>query len=173
MKIESEIWKDIKGYEGLYQVSNLGRIKSFSKRKELIRKPTKNKKRNGYLEISLFKNNKEKRFKVHRLVAEAFIPNPENKEEVNHIDGNKSNNNKNNLEWVTDKENKEHAWKNGLMNSNHKKVKIICNETKEEFESVVECSIKMDIDRRSIFRQLKGERKTAGGYTFKRLEGGK
>lgn len=108
---EREIWKDIKNYDGLYQVSNLGRIKrirftngKYDFPKEKILSPNKNKKCK-YLGVDLHKNGKRKRFLVHRLVAEAFIPNPNNLFEVNHKDENKLNNNINNLEWCTRKYN--------------------------------------------------------------------
>lgn len=78
-------------------------------------KPTKNK--NGYLSVELWENGNRKRVYVHRLVAEKYIPNPENKREVNHKDGNKLNNSVDNLEWVTSSENKYHAYKNGLRRS--------------------------------------------------------
>lgn len=97
-----EIWKDIEEYEGLYQISNLGRVKSFPRKgthttKERIIKFAKSNK--GYL-IAILKNNDvQKAFSVHRLVAKAFIPNPNNLPQVNHKDENKENNNVNNLEW--------------------------------------------------------------------------
>lgn len=97
-----EIWKDIKDYEGLYQVSNLGRVKSLANRsnhkKELILKQHKYK---GYYKVNLCKNGKRKLCSVHRLVAEAFIQNPENLPCVNHKDENKLNNCIENLEWCT------------------------------------------------------------------------
>lgn len=104
-----EIWKDIEGYEGLYQISNLGRIKSLKrmmknrKCEEIIKSPSKSEK--GYLRIALCKNGKIKYVSVHRLVANAFIPNLQNKPCVNHKDCDTSNNNVNNLEWCTYKEN--------------------------------------------------------------------
>ena len=115
-----EVWKDIKGYEGLYQVSNFGNVKSLRKRidkgkchryfNEKILKPIETNK--GYLRVKFCKDRKIKKIRVHRLVAEAFIKKPEL--EVNHRDGNKKNNKIENLEWVTKKENLQHAWKNGL-----------------------------------------------------------
>ena len=98
-----EIWKDIKDYEGHYQVSNLSRVKSIKFGKERILKPVTD--RHGYLIVGLWKNNKQKTYKVHRLVAEAFIPNPYNLPQVNHKDENPLNNNVNNLEWCNSKYN--------------------------------------------------------------------
>lgn len=111
--IKREVWKDIQGYEGFYQVSNLGRIKSLSRpisngkwiriSKEKIRKLQRHKQ--GYMMVGLEKNGKKKLCTVHRLVAEAFIPNPECLPEVNHKDENQSNNHVGNLEWCTRKYN--------------------------------------------------------------------
>ena len=98
-----EIWKDIKDYEGHYQVSNLSRVKSIKFGKERILKPVTD--RHGYLIVGLWKNNKQKTYKVHRLVAEAFLPNPYNLPQVNHKDENPFNNNVNNLEWCNSKYN--------------------------------------------------------------------
>lgn len=113
---------------GKYQVSNYGRVKSSSritkvgiknvkqiKRKDLVLKQQLSTKK--YLQVRLYdKKGKGKTLKVHRLVAQAFIPNPNNLPQVNHIDGNKQNNNVNNLEWVSNYENIQHAIKNGLIN---------------------------------------------------------
>lgn len=118
-----ELWKDIEGYEGLYQISNLGRIKSLRywnghnfKFGEKILKVTtqKTNSNSNYARgvIRLFKDKVGKDFKVHRLVAKAFIPNPNNYEVINHIDGNPLNNKVENLEWCTQKHNMQQAFNN-------------------------------------------------------------
>lgn len=140
-----EIWKDIKGYEGLYQVSNLGRIKSLDRKVKTGIKYNEykiskskilklNQKRNGYLSVDLSKENTVKTISVHRLVALNFIPNPENKEEVNHINAKKYDNRVENLEWVTKEENKKHAKLNKLY-YNPKRKRVRCKQTNRIFES--------------------------------------
>jgi len=114
----NEIWKDIKGYEGLYQVSNLGRVKSldrmvkvYGKRKmkidEKILKPAI--KRDGYCTVTLLNQGKRKYSRIHRLVAQQFIKNDYNKPEVNHKNGIKTDNRLENLEWMTTQENQNHS----------------------------------------------------------------
>lgn len=107
-----EIWLPIENYVGDYEVSNLGRIRSFKNNKIKIMQPALN--HGGYKHLLLTKNGVPKGFRIHRIVAKTFIPNPMNKECVNHIDGNKLNNNSNNLEWVTKSENMQHAYDNNL-----------------------------------------------------------
>lgn len=114
---DKEQWKPIKNYEGMYEISNFGRVKSLkrkSNKKEFIRKLSTNV-RKGYKCITLTKNSKRKTFTIHRLVALHFIPNPENKPQVNHKDGVKKNNYAWNFEWVTNAENRKHAMDNGII----------------------------------------------------------
>ena len=109
-----EIWKNIQGYEGLYQISNLGRVKSLHYNKEKILKP--NKYGAGYYGVALSKNNKHKRYSIHRLVAIAFIPNPNNLPQVNHKDEDKTNNRVDNLEWCTNEYNMNYGTRNERAN---------------------------------------------------------
>jgi hypothetical protein len=130
MMSNNEIWKDVIGYEGLYQVSNFGRLKSFWRKKEIIMKPSNN--GWGYYFVSLRKNEtKIKSITIHRLVAEAFILNPENKEQVNHIDGNKLNNHVFNLEWCTRLENMRHGFKMGLIKTSKEHQINMTNKAKD------------------------------------------
>jgi hypothetical protein len=128
--IKGELWVDVIGYEGYYMISNMGRVKTLRReitdfrngknstriRREKIMTPV-NQKSHPYFSIQLKINKKFKGFMIHRLVAIHFIPNPVNKPEVNHIDGNQKNNHFLNLEWVTGKENCQHAWRIGLAKS--------------------------------------------------------
>ena len=164
----SEIWKDIEGYEGLYQVSNYGRVRSLDRyvkqnhntkqlKKGKIIKQQKGHK--GYLILSLCKDKKRKTFKVHRLVAQAFIPNLENKPQVNHINGDKTDNRIENLEWATNGENGLHAYKNGLR-PNVKSV--ICINTGEKYYSTREAGRKTNTDHSDISKCCQGKIKYAG-----------
>ena len=116
-----EIWKDVKNYEGVYQVSNLGRIRSLKRTIRANNNPYIKNGRvlktwnfNGYLCANLCLNGADNKVKVHRIVAEAFIDNPKNKKEVNHINGIRIDNRVENLEWCSHKENIQHAFKTGL-----------------------------------------------------------
>ena len=129
--MKKEVWKDIKDYEGLYQISNHGNVKSLTRKvkckngkfriiREKILTPMTTK--NGYLTVNLWKNNSSKTYLIHRLVAEAFIPNPENKPEVNHKDTYKWTNYTSNLEWNTRPENTIHSYKMKLRENQKKKI---------------------------------------------------
>lgn len=169
----NEIWKDLKGYEKYYKISNFGRL--YSKRKNTIM--TNLHHNCGYLKINLVKNKTMKSVYIHRLVAENFIANIENKPQVNHIDGNKLNNRVDNLEWCTAKENQSHSinvLKNkrykipivyGENHHNSKKIKQIENgKTINTFFGCGEASRETGINKHNIWSVLKGNRKTAGGY---------
>lgn len=122
-----EIWKTINGYTD-YHISNYGNIKSFNQNKERILKPNDN--GYGYLSVFLCLHNKRHKFYIHRLVAQTFIPNTNNKQEVNHKDGNKQNNRVDNLEWCTSSENHKHAFNLGLQSlygENHTQSKLTEN----------------------------------------------
>lgn len=118
MKNQKEVWLPVKGYEGIYEVSNFGKVKRVSRFRGVNKaylngyclKPKDNGK--GYYRIKLTVNNKSRRVMLHRIIAEAFIPNPENKPVVNHIDLNKKNNRIENLEWCTQKDNIIHYHSN-------------------------------------------------------------
>lgn len=139
-----EIWKPIKHYENLYEVSNLGRIKSLARivdnryqTEEKIKKPYYNKV-TGYYSISLWKNGEQRTWAVHKLVAQAFITNPNQLPQVNHKNGRKLDNRANNLEWVTSKENNDHAIKTCLRKP--RKHKILCVELNLEFINAYKAS---------------------------------
>ena len=162
-----EIWKDIRGYEGIYQVSNYGRVKRFfQKGKERMLKGKKDK--DGYVEIVLSKDSEKRYFRLHRLVAEAFILNVENKPEVNHKDKNKLNNTSANLEWVTTAENIRHSF---LLGRNVH-VKAVLQYTKNmelvaEFASQKEASEKACVKQSNISSCCNGRLKTVGGYIWR------
>ena len=124
-----EIWKDIRGYEGLYQVSNLGRVRSLDRIKRGAHYKGKilvlSKDKDGYLIVGLHDSKRSNTYRVHRLVAISFIPNPNDLPEVNHIDENKENNNVNNLEWCSTKYNLTYGSRKGAMvgtKNNHAKL---------------------------------------------------
>ena len=161
-----EIWKDIKGYEGKYQVSNLGRVKSLNYRRmgfEKILSPGLDGR--GYKMAPLTICGKTKLLKIHRLVAETFIPNHNNYPCVNHIDGDKTNNNVDNLEWCTQKYNVQHAYVSNLITQ----VKPAhCNELDMNFRSMNECARYFDCHFNQIRDVLNGRfKKLHKKYTFR------
>ena len=120
-----EMWKDILGYESLYQVSNLGNVRSLKRNKNLALCDNGE----GYMKVKLH----SKPYRVHRLVAMAFIPNLENKPQVNHINSDKADNRVENLEWVTNAENTKHGYKQAFKNSNYKNPRIKLEDNEIEF----------------------------------------
>lgn len=158
-----EVWKDIKGYEGLYQVSNEGRVKSFYTNKILT--PVDD--GQGYLRVRLYKNKEWKSIRVHRLVANAFISNPYNKPQINHKDENPSNNCVENLEWCTAKENCNYGNHN-LRMALSQSIPVIAydGENRIEFVSCSSASRTMGIQSSHICECCNGKRKTAGGYRW-------
>lgn len=143
-----EIWKDIKGYEGLYKISNTGRVKSFHYNREKILQPLISVR--GYYKYTLVKNKTKKQCFMHQLIATAFIPNPNNYPCVNHINGNKKDNRIDNLEWCTIKENNQHAYKTGL-NKGVRSYDNVCSKTVLQYDMqgnfIKEWGSTMDIQR--------------------------
>lgn len=143
--------KPIKGYEGQYSIDeggNVHNLKTNTILKHILKK-------NGYLVITLYSENpRYYQVGIHRLLAIAFIPNPHDKKEVNHKDGNKQNNNLDNLEWVTSRENNIHALKTGLRRINHGEKHNWCKTTTEELARLVKENIKLGLTNRQIANKL-------------------
>lgn len=163
------IWKTIEGTNGEYQVSDTGLVRT-TKTNRILRPAVS---RHGYERVCLFKKDRERRYRVHRLVAIAFIPNPDNLPQVNHIDGNKRNNHVSNLEWVTSEQNMHHAKEHGLRIGHEKfcdskKKRVIATniDSGEQFvfESIL--AARKAIGTCHVQEVLKGLRQQAKGYTF-------
>lgn len=178
-----EIWKDVVGYEGLYQVSSMGKVKScahivncrgnsFRTQPAKLLSQQTNKKKNFYYFVRLYKNGRPKPFFVHRLVADAFIPNNNNLTQVNHKDGNKKNNNVSNLEWCTPSENSKHAFKIGLnipTISHYRGVRVYRLKDKSfvgEYQSQHEAAKALKLNAGHICSVLRGRAKHTSGYYF-------
>ena len=192
-----EIWKAIEGTGGKYEVSNTGKVRSLNylghgKTQEL--KLAEDHK--GYLRVRIFYGKKRRTEKVHRLVAIAFIPNPGNKPEVNHKDGNKKRNYDWNLEWSTTSENTQHAYNHGLKEETRahcremgmtigrenlarsrekRKTPIIAIDTEGKelfFNSQAEAARELKVSQPNIHRALNDSRRTVGGYRWRHAAGG-
>lgn len=185
-----EIWKPVVGYEGIYEVSNMGRVKSldrlvkrnnhFDRKKGRILSPSIN---SLYPMVRLSKNGEHKSTFLHRIIAIAFIPNPNNKPQVNHIDGNKHNYSISNLEWCTQSENNAHAFATGLKfvtdkqrifmrnrEVKNKKSVIMINPQNglvEKFNSIADAGNKTGIFWTNISKCCNGKQKKAGGYEWR------
>lgn len=174
-----EVWVDITGYEGKYQISNKGKVRSLDYHRQGIVKELALKNSRGYLIVGLTKNAKKTFYSVHRLVANAFIPNPLKLPQVNHIDTNKMNNSISNLEWVTAQDNTVHAINHGCFDSSIKKLKNaneqrakpvvainLATGSRRYFISLREMSRTLNIDRKQIVMCLNGKYEKAKGFRF-------
>ena len=157
-----EIWKDVQGFDGLYQVSNIGRVKSLATNR-ILKQSIRS---DGYLTVSLHKDGKQKSFLAHRLVASAYIGNPDNYPQINHKDENKTNNCVSNLEWCTPMYNANYGSRNE-KGSAAKSIPIICVETGEEFLGLKMAGKSVGVTNQCIWNACKGKRKTAGGFHWK------
>ena len=171
-----ETWIKVKGFD-LYSVSDQGKIRN-DKTKRLLKGGLDS---DGYPQLILCKNGSRYNRKVHRIVAESFIPNPDNKPQVNHIDGNKQNNSVSNLEWCTNQENQNHFWQN-LNNEDHKANRINSHKGKgllsdnpnaksvkrledgKIYKTIKEAAADLGISYIHIGEVCNGKRKTSGGY---------
>ena len=175
-----EVWKDIPGYEGLYQVSNLGNVRSLRYRnrdevRELFLKPHNQ----GYLQVELHKDGKRKMFTVHRLVAMAFVDGYEEGKQVNHIDENKKNNVSTNLEWVTVSQNVLHSLLRRTVPATRKYPKFYARtdrrpviqmsldgEVIARWDSTIKVKEKLGYSDWSVKQCCRGNRRTAYGYKW-------
>ena len=166
-----EKWKDVDGYEN-YMISSFGRVLSKERmvknkgglqyRPEIIKKVDVS--IWGYERVYLHKDNKCERFSMHTLVANAFIENTFNKPQINHIDGNKRNNHVENLEWVTAKENKKHAFDTGLITRKYNDIVIVKGDEVLRFKNTTEISDFLKTRTSNVTRLCKGERKSLYGW---------
>lgn len=189
--MSGEVWKQIPCYEGLYEVSSNGRVKSLTRNINGRTYTGKMLKlvadRNGYVRVKICRKRKIERLLVHRIVAKVFLPNPENKPVVDHIDGNPQNNNVKNLRWATHKENQNNPvslsrfrqakagkciadWIRQKGNTSARKAIIMLDKDGNElatFPSLTQAQEKTQIAASSISAVCKNKRPSAGGYKWK------
>ena len=169
---KQEVWKDVTGYEGLYKISNYGKIKALPKYKRLkLKKELKTYfDKDGYKVVYLYKHSKKKAKKIHRLVAEAFIPNLNNLPQVNHKDEDKQNNKVDNLEWCDAKYNANYG---NCQSKKGKKIRKKINQYElngsfiKQWESITEVANYYLTTKQSIISCCKGRSKSSKGYVWK------
>lgn len=159
-------WKDIPGYEGLYQVNQLGQVKSLPKYRgntyyeDYIMRGKKDS--SGYLHYELRKDGNSKTYSAHRLVAQAFLPNPEELPEVDHINGDRADNRVSNLQWITKTDN---------VRKSTAATVIKCVETGQIFQSIQEAANWIKRNRTCFTKYFAGKQKTIAGYTWEKISG--
>lgn len=167
-ELATELWRPVKDFEGYYEVSNLGRIRSCARTTDdgkcLQPKLLSLDSSERYVSKGLYKQNISYNRLLHRLVAEAFVPNPHNKSQVNHIDGDTRNNRASNLEWVTPSQNIAHSIDTGLRQSKYRKC-VKCLETGQVFESMSQAAKFLCTDTTRLSESIKAKR-CCKGYTF-------
>ena len=175
---KSGAWTEVKGFEGIYAVSTKGYVmslsrtiwngKSYFKSKDKLIKGNITSK--GYSQVTLWKDKRRHMYLIHKLVANAFIPNPENYPQINHKDGNKTNNNVENLEWCNNSQNQLHAWRIGLQKPHlagkpMRPVVLYKNNESILFKSIAECAkFLKEYGCANLYKALKGKQKTIKGY---------
>lgn len=183
MNMVKEIWKEVVGFGGSYMVSSNGEIKSMPRIATKTNRKIKGKymskcrhKNDGYLQVCLRLNDKSAVYKVHRLVLEAFTPNPENKPTVNHKNGNRQDNRIENLEWATVKENVNHSFKElGRKSSGYDRVgkdhpnskMVLCISTGKEYDSTRSACLDLKLNQGSLQNACSGNIKKLKGLYFK------
>ena len=159
-------WYPVKGWEGLYEINKNGEVRN-AKNKNTIVGDINN---CGYYRVSLYNQGQSKRYFRHRLVAEQFLDKPEGKDFVNHIDGDKSNNSLENLEWVSQSENEKHAFENGLKQKTNKPFIIeFVNGDIKEYENQYVCAKEIGCSQSSIKNWLNGQRNPRPSYGVKKI----
>lgn len=184
-----ETWRDVAGYEGLYEVSNLGNVRGVARthfrydkqgNAYKVRVPArclvKKDNSNGYYRVCLSRDNRVRRLLVHRLVAMAFVENPDDLPVIDHIDGDRHNNDASNLRWCTQGDNLRYSYQNGretvIVREDLKKRQVhavsrpVVRSDGEEFSSVVAASRALGLSESAVSHVVHGRAKTAGGYSF-------
>ena len=173
----TEIWLPIEGYENLYEVSNLGRVRRLESfvtntngvRRKVPGKILKPGTARGYLIVNLSKNGISRPFLIHRIVSTAFLPNPDNLPQVNHRDENKQNNSVENLEWCSAKDNNNYGTRNKRISEKRSK-QVLCVELNQIFPSLNEAARQLRLSVGNISNVLAGRSKTTGGYHWEFAE---